>query len=209
MPSHHTVAPGECIASIALHYGFHPDTIWDAAENASLRELRGTGYVLLPGDVVVVPDKRIHSVAARTGRRHRFRRRGVPEKFRLQLVAEDVPRADLSYTLTIDGVPSEGVTDAEGRLEAWIPPDARKGMLDLGGGEVYELELGHLVPVVDDAGLRERLTNLGFLSPAAADVDEAAVLRIAILEFQRAHALEETGEAGETTRAKLVEIHGA
>ena len=53
----HKVAQGDCIESIAAKHGLEPDTIWEHANNASLREKRnGNSFALFPGDVLFVPD---------------------------------------------------------------------------------------------------------------------------------------------------------
>jgi hypothetical protein len=209
MPRQHQVQPGECIASIAYAYGFHPETIWEDEANAALRDQRGgSGYVLEPSDVVNIPDKTPKSFVRPTGQRHLFRRRGVPEKLKLQLLINDEPRANVPYTLTIDGTPCTGTTDAEGNLQEWISPAARAAQLDLGGGETFELSLGHLLPVTTAGGLRARLVNLGFLEDADDPAAEPALLAIALRAFQAAHSLTESGEPDEPTRTKLVELHG-
>ena len=57
MPINHTVRAGDCISSIAFERGFFPDTIWNHGDNSDLKTRREDPNVLLPGDVVVVPDK--------------------------------------------------------------------------------------------------------------------------------------------------------
>jgi hypothetical protein len=209
VPRRHEVQAGECIASIAFAYGFHPETIWEDGGNAALREQRGgSGYVLEPGDVLMIPDRTAKTSSRTTGRRHRFRRRGVPERLRLQLLADDEPRANLDYTITIDGSPHSGKTDAGGHLMEWIPPNASRASLDLGGGETFALDLGHLLPVITPAGLRARLRNLGYLGDEVDPDAEAALLALALRSFQAAHALPESGTPDDATRATLVEVHG-
>ena len=48
MPKQHKVRQGECISSIAIRYGFAPDTIWQDGSNAALRSLREDKNVLHP-----------------------------------------------------------------------------------------------------------------------------------------------------------------
>jgi N-acetylmuramoyl-L-alanine amidase len=205
MPRNHEVQPGECLASIADEYGFFPDTLWEAPENEPLRALRGDPFVLAPGDVVVIPEKKTTEVPIETGVRHRFRRRGVPERLTLRLFDDGVARANVDYEIEVAGRRLRGRTDAEGRLEQRIPPNATTGWLVLSEHERYELRLGHLDPVSTDAGLRARLVNLEYL-PAKSR--EPAALAEALMAFQARHGLAPTGTADDATRARLQEVHG-
>src|SRR5689334_3839064 len=150
MPLEHEAQQGDCISSIAFAHGFDPKAVWEHPRNAELRALRGCLNVLLPGDVVFVPDRQPKTVAVTTGRRHRFRRRGVPEVLRLQFLdAEGQARAGLPYTLSIGELQRQGKTGTDGVLAEPIPPDARLARLVIGEGEeqqVFELRLGELDP---------------------------------------------------------------
>jgi N-acetylmuramoyl-L-alanine amidase len=205
MPREHKVKAGECVSSIAFENGFAPDTLWDHPANADLRARRGSGNVLFPGDVVVVPDLRVKSVEAITARRHVFRRKGVPEKLRVRVARDGEPRARQSYILEIGGERRTGTTDAEGRIDEWIPPDARAARL-IFADEEFDLELGHLDPVTTDSGLRARLQSLGYLRDR--DAESSLVIQ-AIERFQQACHLDVTLEPDDATRDKLVEVHGS
>jgi hypothetical protein len=205
MSKEHKVEQGDCIASIGLKYGFFPDTVWDDPANASLKAERKDGNVLLPGDVVKIPELRPKTVACATGKQHAFRRKGVPETLRLQFLARGEPRAGLAYSLDIDGKVFRGETDDEGRIELLIPPDAKVGKLTLGENEKHTLALGHLDPVEVESGARQRLVNLGLLADADADADGYAV---ALKRFQLQQMLPASGALDQATRDKLLEIHG-
>src|SRR5258708_39125129 len=100
MPLTHIVEQGDTIPSLAFQYGMFSDTLWNHSENSSLRKLRKDPNVLLPGDKVFVPDKKLKQVDKADGARYRFKRRGVPMKFRVQLLDKDrKPRANLKYSL--------------------------------------------------------------------------------------------------------------
>ncbi len=212
MPKNHRVLAGECIASIAYRHGFHPDTLWDAPANAKLKQLREGPNVLLAGDIVVIPDKRVRSESAEVEKLHRFRRKGVPEVLRLRLVDDEgEPRKQVSYTLTIDGKTTHGETDSDGRLSAGILPNAKEGLLTVGQGplaELFPLALGRLDPVDTLRGVQQRLNNLGWECGAEDGVlgeELGEVLR----RFQDRHGLSMTGEADDETCSKLMELNEA
>jgi hypothetical protein len=71
MPKEHTIKQGECIFSIATQYGHKWDTIWNAPENEGLRKDRGQPGVLLPGDLVKIPDLKPKALTLATGGKHK------------------------------------------------------------------------------------------------------------------------------------------
>src|SRR5262245_11154047 len=160
----HVVKQGECITSIAKDTGHFWETIWNDAANADLRTARVDPNVLLPNDRVHVPPLRAKWEPGQTEMRHRFRRRGEPAMLRLVLQMDDVPLANKPYVLEIEGQKFEGVTDPEGKLERAIPNNARRGELLVGERQQWKftLDLGHIDPVENLAGVQKRLTNLGF-----------------------------------------------
>jgi len=164
MATKHTVKQGECISSIAAKYGLFPETIWEDPANAELKERREDPNVLAPGDVVVIPDKRIKEERVGTDKRHRFRKKGVPELLRLRLLDEDgEPLANEPYLLSVEGTVRRGTTDGDGVVTEHISPDARSGRLVLlNTEEEYRLALGHLDPLDSATGVQDRLNNLGF-----------------------------------------------
>lgn len=208
MGKSHVVEAGECVGSIAFANGFFPRTIWEHPENADLRAKRKDPNVLLAGDVVQVPDLRSKEIPVAAGQSHKFVRRGVPERFRLQLRRRGKPRADLRFELHVEGKVIEGRTDASGTLEAWIPPDAKEGeLLLVETGERYRLALGKLDPVEELSGVQHRLFNLG-LYQGPLDGKAGPSLAGAVKAFQVRHGLPDTGELDGATRAKLKEAHG-
>ncbi|MFT3766498.1 MAG: peptidoglycan-binding protein [Minicystis sp.] len=209
----HKVKRGDCISSIALRYGFAPDTLWQHPGNTALRAKRADPNILLEGDEIFVPDLRLGEVEAVTARRHRFRRVGVPEVFRARFLDwQGRPRAGLAYRFAVDGAPPrEGTLDADGWLKEWIPPDGARAeitLLDRGREERHEALLGHLDPVTEITGVQARLNNLGYrCGPESGELD--ARTRAALASFQQEHGLEATGEIDDATRGKLAQRYGA
>jgi len=221
----YTVKQAECISSIAFKYGFFSDTIWNDSKNSELKQKRKDPDVLLPDDVVYIPDLRegVYEVAPEV--KHTFRRQSVPAKFKLLLLDGDDPRPDLAYQFEVDGELRKGKTNGEGVLEEFIPPNASRARLIIDHAEEdrdpeeYVLRFGGLAPVSEESGVRQRLENLSYLR-ANADKDE---LNVAVMNFKEDHCdleikrdgtattseIEEYKRINQTTRDKLVEVHGS
>lgn len=211
----HKVVQGDCIESIAARHGLEPDTIWEHANNASLREKRnGNSFALFPGDVLFVPDLREKSVDVATDQSHSFVLKIPKTRLHIRFLdVDDQPRKDLPYTLEIDGVEFEGTTTADGDVEQEIRADAQSGTLTLNPGqgadeEVYTVDLGHLDPIEETTGLQARLQHLGFYA-GEIDGELGSRTRDAILAYQRAYDLSDTGELDDDTKNHLEQRHGS
>ena len=66
MPINYQVKQGDCISSIAFEHGFFGDTIWNHPNNKDLKTKRQDPNILMPGDMVFVPDKRLKEVSEST-----------------------------------------------------------------------------------------------------------------------------------------------
>jgi hypothetical protein len=207
MPIRHTIEQGDSVIRLSETYGLWSATIWNDPANATLKALRKDMNELLPGDVVVIPDKTVKQVPGATGKRHVFRRRGIPALYRVRLFDIEEPRANQTYKLTVDGKVLEGTTDADGMLEEYVPATAAVGELVIGPDQLaIGLDFGHLDPITELAGVQKRLNNLGYFcgDPDGTLNDDTI---IALCDFQIRFGLEESGEADDATVAKLAEIH--
>jgi N-acetylmuramoyl-L-alanine amidase len=198
----HPVQLGECMSSIAYDTGHFWETLWNLDANKELRDTRKDPNVLLTGDHVEVPPIKTKKHPCAIDKRHRFRRRGVPEKLRIRLMNADEPRADEPYTLIVDNDKSkriDGVTDANGCLETWIPPNAKTAVLFVHDGE-FELELGQLPPPNTIEGAIARLVNLGFLPPGETSDN---LVRCALGSFQLNRGIPVTHAVDDQTALEL------
>ncbi|HEY0077862.1 MAG TPA: peptidoglycan-binding domain-containing protein [Pyrinomonadaceae bacterium] len=207
MSTKHVVGEGESLIGISEDYGFFAETIWNHPDNAELKRLRKHMNILAPGDEVSIPDKREKVVSKPTGRLHRFRRKGVPALFRLQLLEYDEPKAMLDYVLSVDGVELGGRTDRDGFLEEYVPNNARKGLLNVNNGELLiEINFSTLNPVKEVRGYQQRLKNLGYYrGEVSGELNEET--KAALAKFQRHVNLKETSEPDAATLDKLSQIH--
>jgi hypothetical protein len=123
----------------------------------------------------------------------------------------DQPRKSLDYVLEIEGKTITGTTDADGYVDCEIPPKARQGRLVLAPGTPHEtaveINLGHLDPIGEVSGVKQRLRNLCF-DCGPPDDEETPALEAALRAFQAKHALAVTGKIDDATRAELLKAHG-
>lgn len=201
------IQQGDSLTSVAFRFGFFPEDLWALPENAALRTLRQNGDILLPGDVLAIPDQQPGAMTKPTSHRHRFKRRGVPARLRLQFLRDDGPIAGKPYTLTVDGRESTGVTDGDGVLDTFVAPDAHSGEIHL-DNEVYALQLGTLDPVSELSGVKKRLNNLGWFC-GDPDAPADAQLERALRQFQERMRLPVTGTPDAVTRERLQGLHDA
>ena len=201
------VKQGDCIFSIAVEQGFFADTIWNHPNNAELKKEREDPNVLMPGDVVFVPDKRLKEVSESTNQVHKFKCKNTPKTLSIQLKYIDTPLKNLDYTINIDGREKKGKTDGDGWLKEAIPPNAKIAKLTLPDGTEYQLKLGNLDPVDEITGLQGRLNSLGLYEGSInGQMDDKTKLALAV--FQLLNELEVTGVADETTKDLLTQMSG-
>ena len=208
----HIVKQGECMDSIAYKYGFFWETLWNLPENAELKQERKNPNVLFTGDEVLIPDKLERAESASTEKKHRFRRKGVPAKFRMRFIVEGEPLTDEAYRLVIDGgAILTGQLDSDGLLDVPLPPDAKEATVLIGQGEElleYRFDLGRIDPIDTLSGIQARLNNLGFQCEKEPTLGEST--RNAIERFQASQgSLSITGEPDRATCDALVADYGS
>lgn len=208
MPEQHIVKSREGVDSIAFERGLAPDTVWNDPANAMLRAERPNRNVLADGDVLVIPNKRKKTVRKSTGQRHTFHRRGVPARVRIQLLDKDEPMRHMPYVLSAPGHKDRrGMTDSDGVLIEWAPPDVTTATLRVGdNGPELTLNFGELEPIESDKGRQQRLNNLGFSCGRSDGVLDDATAE-AVRSFQRRMLLAVSGDFDEATVEALFMQH--
>jgi hypothetical protein len=211
----HVVVRGECMASIAAETGHFWSTLWDHPDNATLRLARATPNVLLPGDRVAVPPIRAKWEACATGRRHTFRRRGVPSTLTIVLERPDGrPFAGKRYVLRVGAATFEGVTAGDGIIRQPVDPTVTRAELEVAIDEpdyparaAWIVAIGALDPADSISGLQQRLNNLGFdCGPPDGALGPAT--RAALRGFQARTGIGATGEPDAATLDRLRREHG-
>jgi hypothetical protein len=205
----HTIKEGEHLSAVAARYGFMSFVpIWNADENAHLREVREDPHQLLPGDQLVIPEKHPVEYMRKVDDLHPFV--VYVDKLKLRVKVLDLygkPRTGVSCQLTAGGTPRDLVTDGDGVLECSIPRSCTRAELVI--DEVgYSLGVGELDPVCEPSGWMMRLENLGYLTPESGGDRADSEVAQAITDFQHDNDLAVSGEMDQPTMDRLVECHG-
>jgi N-acetylmuramoyl-L-alanine amidase len=211
----HVVRQGECLATIARHYGYiDPMTIYNHSSNSELRKLRSNPFLLFPGDRVRIPDRPLKVAPCQTGRTHNFLVMLPTKKFRMVLARGDGRALEgIPWELQVLGVVHQGKTGADGVIEVEIDARASLAMLSTNGGTPQPVGIGHLNPMrqADDGGVtgvQARLNNLGY-SPGPVDGELGPKTRAAIRRFEEDQGMEPKGDISEALMKKLEQAHGA
>ncbi|MEO7093854.1 MAG: hypothetical protein ABI175_11430 [Polyangiales bacterium] len=234
MASQHEVKAGEHMVRICAENkqrDYRP--IWDHADNKPLTKDRKNPNLLLPGDIVVLPDAKAKTVTAKTEKHHVFIVKGKLElDFRIVLIDEnDKPIADKEVDFLKKG--ETATSDGDGKVEKIdLPFKFELGTLEFEyrtidlstrgtqppelwqGEEIVEprfvVAIGHLDPLETVSGVQGRLNNLGYYAGEIgyAEEDEIAV-KCAVEEFEVEHGLKPKGDPEDDgLRTKLKEVYG-
>jgi N-acetylmuramoyl-L-alanine amidase len=209
----HVVKQGEHLSQIAKKYGFDYKALWNHPSNATLKKLRVNPNVLMPGDVVHIPDIREKTESRAAGQTHKFK---MGSKLMLRLALKDFGNEPVKNTkcqITIDGVTTQLQTDGSGHIEVPVSPAATTAQLTFPDPSTpfdltVPIQIGHLDPVTELSGQRARLSNLGYITRPIADVDEVYFEHV-VQEFQCDLGVPVTGKCDAATQSKLKELHGS
>ncbi|MBC7926062.1 MAG: hypothetical protein H7039_10445 [Bryobacteraceae bacterium] len=202
------IAQGECIFLIAENSGHYWKTIWNHPANFDLKRTRGSPHVLLPGDLLHVPEMEPGSSDAPTDQVHTFVRKGIPIHFEVKIMRDDLPREGVRYMLDIEGRVESGTIPADGIVRTRLRPLDRVGRLIAGEGEdreEYRLAFGDLDPAHSLTGAAARLRNLGLLG--ADDSEEG--FADALQRFQSSQQLDTGSGLDHASASRLAEVHGS
>jgi hypothetical protein len=220
MGIYYQVQQGDCLCSIAEKWGFpNYEAIYLDSGNTAFREKRPNPNIIFPGDVLFIPDRKTKEFLRPTDQQHRFVAKRAKVYLRLCL-QDDLhqPHKNTKYQLRVGGNYYRGSSDGDGIMEQRIPADASEGEITIfpmesdpsDAGYTFALNLGHLDPIDETSGIDARLVNLGFAPPhydshGLSDEERVEVLK----SFQERFGLDVTGEADQTTRQKLSQVHDA
>lgn len=203
------VRQGDHLAGIAHRLGTTPDAIWGLPANADLRDRRGDGAVLHPGDLLhVPPPPEPRTASLRAGDTHAFRASIPRTRVSLRLVSGGQPISGEPFRADADGIRTTGSTSGEGRVELEVRVTTRRVKLHLARRhETLVLDVGGLDPASEISGAQMRLSHLGhYRGPLDGVLSDA--VGDALRAFQRASRLPESGGLDEATLTALRDAYG-
>lgn len=195
------ISQGKTILSLAYQEKMPWEKIWNDSHNKELRDSRENDPdLLLPGDIVTIPDFEPKEVDGETEEKHRFRCVTLKRGLYLELVrANGELLQNHTYRLTVGKKIYEG--DCSEPIDIDLPMEAKSGLLTVLNDEGIEvdneeLKFDYLDPIVDSkksvTGLQARLNNLGYF---AGDVDgQFEEITEAIRQFQSDNGVAATGK---------------
>ena len=117
MAENYQMKLGDCIFCVIKEQGLLPETVWNHANNAALRTKRRELKMLLPDDVLFIPDIRPKEVKEPTNQVHKFQMKGEHLHWiEIELIGEDdEPIPNEAYKVILpDGSEKEGKLDKNG-----------------------------------------------------------------------------------------------
>jgi hypothetical protein len=207
----YVIRDGDYLSRLAFRLGFDADAVWNHPKNDEIRGLRAPD-VLCTGDILYVPRKVPKGMPLRRGTTNRYEAKVPSTTFEMNFDRDDQPLANAHYTYTIEGVEADGTTDGEGKVSFEVPITCGEVVIAFPDvGLTTTIRVGHLDPVDEPSGARQRLKAMGYLKgrPTGDETLDDQALADAIREFQADNGLEVTGVLDEATKAKLREAHGA
>jgi hypothetical protein len=180
----YVVKQGDHLPLLAYRFAFDADSVWNDPANDDLRKLRPDPNLLLPTDVLYIPDQVNKSPvphSLQTGQSNLFVS-DVPN-VGLVVVFADPARASQGFSVT-ECPDLKGLsTDGDGHATFDIPISMQKvSIVFASDGATFSIKVGHLNPIETLSGAAQRLQNLGFLDPAM-DLDglDVDTVRAALL----------------------------
>lgn len=207
----YVVRSGDHLSRIAHENGLDADSIWNHPKNADLKKLRGNPNILCQGDILYLPDSPSPKWFPVT--------LGTTNKFVAQ-----IPQTTFSVTMTQNGNPianeqfvvhglpppdNTGSTDGQGKLTLTVDVTTRSLIVEFPRIALTRtFRIGHLDPVTEPSGVRQRLAHLGYLAPRASQSGDPSAVASALCAFQNDNKLPPTGELDDATRSALERAHG-
>jgi hypothetical protein len=205
----YVIKQGDYLTALAFRRGFDALTIWNDPANSDLRQQRASMDMLAPGDIIQLPDERpVRSHHISAGGNHRFVLGAVP-KVTITLMLQDDNGPIVGTPYSIHGVhpPIAGTSRQGGMVRFDVPVTISSVTIELPDrGTCLEVRIGHLDPIAEPSGVRQRLNHLGF-GPTPDGEPSSDAVSTSIGNFQQSCGLAATGQMDEETLTRLRSAH--
>jgi len=211
----YVIKQGDYLSKLAHLLGFDAQTVWNDPKNAELKEQRSDPAMLQAGDILFVPDEPKKRLPLKHEEENSYVATVPRISVSVVVADDDEPVADQPYVVEGLGDDEERMTDKDGTVSFEAPVHVREVTVRFKERELaFRIGVGELDPIDTDAGVRMRLTQLGFYGATLAGEDayverDDAQLAAAIAAFQTAQGLPTTGELDDATRKALLDVHGS
>ncbi len=216
----YTVRQGDYMTKLAARYGFDAKAVWTDPKNDAIRAQRDSMDLLCPCDIVYLPMNKPKFLSVNVGSVNKFKGTlpTVVVNLRFQN-ADGTPIASEPYEVDGAGPDLIGTSGGDGTISLTLSVATEGITLRFPHkGLAFPVGVGHLDPITEPSGHRQRLAHLGFLDnvgigpndPDGANDDGNANdgLFFAICAFQSAHGLDPSGNMDAATQTKLRDVHG-
>jgi hypothetical protein len=184
--------------------------VWTDPKNSDLKKTRKEdGNVLLPGDILYIPDVTPVWQPVKLGTTNTYTVPSKPVQISVRFVSHGKPLAGEPYV--VEGADVDpGSLDGDGLFQATVPSSVSVFEVHLTGrNEVHAIKVGHLDPPDAPSGLSDRLTMLGFYGRGAGSAPgDSGDLEVGLRLFQDKHGLDVTGKPDDATMKKLLDLFG-
>ena len=200
----HVVQAGEYLDKIAYRLGLPGDLLWQHAKNGDLRKLRPNPNLLASGDVLWVPkEKAPGEDSLSVGSGNTYERRVPRVKVVVWLHRKDgSPLAN--EPCEVRGLGLQLTSGPDGKVEVELPIHVREAELWIPKLQMAQpILVGDLDPADTQAGLKQRLLNLGYGGYHGFDDAPGE----AVAQFQKDHGLLASGVADTATLDALKDTH--
>ncbi len=202
------VRSGDHLEKIAHNAGLLPDAIWNHPKNKALVGKRPDRNQLREGDLLFLPIDEAQPWPVQVGAKNAFSAT-VPEiETHLRFADPKGPFANEHYVVEGLSEPLEGMTDAEGALVLVTPVTTAVAKIRFEKkNRTFMVMLGEMDPLEEVSGVQKRLSALGyFKGTTSGRLDEFT--KRALVNFQEAKKLEQTGKMDAATLSALKEAYG-
>lgn len=219
----YVIKQGDYLSKLAYQMGFDMNAVWEASENEEIRTKRPCKDVLYPGDVLYVPHVEPKEESVSAGGSNGYAANVPSTTVELEFV-DDAGKPLSDQPCEVQGLIGGSIeskrTDGSGVLKLEVPVTAREFTVtfketirwdegDEEGDLVFNVRMGDMDPLSEQAGVVKRLSNLGYLPDCDGLPEEvvAELLPAGIKSFQRSHGMEMTGELTDDVRQLLDAAH--